>query len=325
MEPAVRARYTSEVQAKVAAAVGATPEALGTPGGFESFVHEVGVPGSRRIVKATWHERRTLEQLGAEHHFLGALADAGAPVCRPLPLASGELVASVRAGDGHFHVMCYEHAEGECLTRDAWTPDLFKAWGAMVGTLHRIAAAYVGPPAPLSRPTWQQEYTEVVGMLGDARARSALEAVLADVRALPRTPGSFGSMHGDLHRHNVHWAGGQPRVFDFDDMLDFWFASDVAIVLYYAVLRPIWHADDKQADYDAVKAAVLEGYRREHDLPQAAWNTLPLFLKLREITLLAVCERSIPASERPPELVADMAGWRSRTLEGRPPHDLALP
>ena len=128
-------------------------------------------------------------------------------------------------------------------------------------------------------------------------------------------------MHGDLHRHNVHWADGEPRVFDFDDMLDFWFVSDVAIVLYYATLRPIWH-DDKQADYDAVKAAVLEGYRQEHDLPEAAWDTLPLFLKLREITLLAVCERSIPPAKREPELAADMVGWRARTLGDRPPHDL---
>ena len=323
VEPVVRARYTPEVVAEVARVVGVTPLELGTPGGFESFVHEMGVPGERRIVKATWHERRTLGQLGAEHHFLNALADAGAPVCRPLPLGDGALLASVPAGDGCFHVMCYEHAEGECLTRDRWTPELFVTWGAMVGTLHRIAADYEGAPPPLSRPSWEHEYGELVDVLRDEPAQAALLGVLEQVAALPRPRTSFGPIHGDLHRHNVHWSDGQPRVFDFDDMLDFWFVSDLAIVLYYATLRPIWHGDDKQADYDQVKSAVLEGYRRERDLPDEAWASLPLFLKLREITLLAVCERSIPPEKREPELAFDMAGWRARTLSGRPPHDLA--
>lgn len=323
MEPAVRTRYTPEVRDQVARVVGVAPAALVDLGGFESFVHVAEVAGEKRIVKATWHQRRSLEELGAEHHFVTALADAGAPVCRPLPLANGRLVESVPAAEGCFHVMAYEHADGERLTREHWTPALFVTWGSMVGTLHGIATRYEGPPAPLQRPTWEQEYAEVMGMLTDGSIRAALARVLEQIRALPRNLGSFGPIHTDLHSHNVHWSEGRPRVFDFDDMLDFWFVSDLAIVLYYAVLRPIWHADNKQVDYDEVKAALFEGYQQQHELPGDAWAALPLFLELREITLLAVCERSFTVEERPPELAADMAAAKARILGGRPPHDLA--
>ena len=99
MEPHVRALHTDTVHAAVARAVGVSPDALRSLGGFESFVYETVVEEAPRIVKATWHGRRTTDEMGAELHFVNYLADRGAPVCRALPLADGRLIATVPAAE----------------------------------------------------------------------------------------------------------------------------------------------------------------------------------------------------------------------------------
>jgi len=55
------------------------------------------------------------------------------------------------------------------------------------------------------------------------------EETVAAIRGLPRTAGAFGPMHTDLHSHNIFWVDGEPRVFDFDDMLEFWFVAGLAL------------------------------------------------------------------------------------------------
>jgi len=122
MKPAVRAQYTDTVRAAVAAAVGVLPERMQDLDGFESFVHDVVVDGEPRIVKATWGERRSAEEVGAELHFVNYLADAGAPACRALPLVGGELIESVQSEKGVFHVSCFAKAPGRVLKREEFTP-----------------------------------------------------------------------------------------------------------------------------------------------------------------------------------------------------------
>ena len=152
MDAAVKALMTSDVQAAIARVVGVEPEHLKALGGFESFVFETVIDGTSRIVKATWHERRAPEQIGAELHFVRFLADANAPVCRGLPLVGGEDVVSVPAAQGAFHVYAFEKAPGTLLPERALTDEQAEQCGALVGMLHRLSCEYPGPPAPLSRP-----------------------------------------------------------------------------------------------------------------------------------------------------------------------------
>ncbi len=319
MEPAVRAQFTDEVHARVARAVGVEPADLVSLGGFESYVHETLLDGTPRIVRSMWHQRRTPEEIGAELHFVGALADQGVPACRALPLTNGALLTTVPSDGGAFHVCCFEKAPGGVLEREAWTEETFEIWGALAGQMHRVGMAYGGPPAPMHRPTWQEEYAAIQAIVeDDAPYRDALSNLLGRLEELPQTPDTFGPMHTDLHRHNLYWHEGTPRVFDFDDMLDFWFVADLAIILYYAVMNPIWHADDAQADYDRVKAATLRGYRREHTLPETALDTLPVFLDLREHTLHAVILRSILPEERSDSMRRYMAETEARIRAGAP-------
>ncbi|MHC4959744.1 MAG: phosphotransferase, partial [Planctomycetota bacterium] len=142
MEPAVRALHTDAVRAGVARVVGIATDALVTLGGFESYVYETVVGGQPRIVKATYSDRRTPEQIGAELHFVNYLADGGAPVCRALPLADGDLLGTVPAATGAFFVSAFEKAPGAMLANEERTDEHWIRWGALVGSLHRLSTRY---------------------------------------------------------------------------------------------------------------------------------------------------------------------------------------
>jgi Ser/Thr protein kinase RdoA (MazF antagonist) len=325
MEPAVRALHTEALREVIAQAVGVPVGGLGLLGGFESFVYEASVNGVPRIVKATWHERRTPAQIGAEAHFVNYLADGGAPVCRALPLASGRVVETVAAASGAFHVCAFEKAAGAVLTREERTDAHWIRWGALVGQMHRLSAAYPGPPPPLGRPTWEEEYTAFGPFLdGEPEIRRAFDRTLDALRALPREAGAYGPIHTDLHSHNLFWTGLEPRVFDFDDMLDFWFISDLAIVLYYGLMNPIWHEGDRQADFERLRGLLWEGYATEHALPDWSYEALPHFLALREQTLVAVTIRSVPEEQRNERWQAYFLEASARLREGRPALDLRV-
>ena len=320
MEPAVRAEHTEDVLEGVSRVVGGPVRLLG---GFESFIYETKIDGAPRIVKATWHERRTPEQMLAELHFVNYLADGGAPVCRGLPLADRTLVGTVRSAAGAFHVCSFAKAPGTFLTRNTRTDAHWIRWGVLVGQLHRLSATYPGPPPPFARPSWETEYDSFAPFTDNGQGlRRAFEQSRADIEALPRDPGSFGAIHTDLHNFNIFWTGLEPHVFDFDDMLEFWFISDLAIVLYYALRDPVWHENDRQADFERLRELVWQGYGTEHALPGWSYDALPLFMALREQTLLAVIARSIPESDRGPRWQKFFEEATERVKDGRPALDL---
>lgn len=209
-------------------------------------------------------------------------------------------------------------APGRVLRREDFTPEVFRAWGAMVGRLHRLSTRYPGPPAPLARPAWEVEVGSLADLVAhEPEAHARFIEVLERLETLARDRDTFGTMHTDLHRHNIHWHEGRMHVFDFEDAIEFWFVSDLAIVLYYAVLAPLDDADP-QGCYDAWKGPLLDGYATEHALPAEALDTLPLFLSLREHTLRAVIVRSVPAAERSPWWAQYVERATARILSGEP-------
>jgi len=119
------------------------------------------------------------------------------------------------------------------------------------------------------------------------------QALLKQLRALPRSPQIYGMVHGDLHQSNYHRADdGALMAFDFDDCEHHHYVSDVAIPLYYAAGR----AAGK--DGPAAKAAFAEhflehflsAYLEEDTLTRAQLEQLPDWLLFRSALMTSVME-----------------------------------
>lgn len=320
MHPEVQARYTSEVRAAVAHAVGVAPDALQDIDAFESLVHEIAVDDSTRIVKATWSGRRSAEAVQAELDFVTYLADHGAPACRPLALRSGALLDTIPCEGGGWHVTVWEKAPGGHLLRAELQPEHFGPWGALVGRFHRLASVYRAEHGPDARPTWREELDGLaVGAHNEPDLIEHYQVLRERIAALPQDPKCFGPIHADLHHGNIHWDDdGAMHVFDFEDMIDYWFVYDLAVVLFHSVRFPDDESQE-QARCDAFAPALLDGYRSEYELAPEQYEALPLFLSEREQVIRAVILRSIPPEKRS-DIVArfvEEAGVRIRA--GQPP------
>jgi amicoumacin kinase len=112
--------------------------------------------------------------------------------------------------------------------------------------------------------------------------------------ALPRDRDSFGMIHEDAHMGNMFVdENGRITLFDFDDCNYSWFANDIAIVLFYMITGE----EDPAGLTARFMPPFLTGYAHQNKLDPSWLETIPLFLKVREIELFGVLHRSFDNPE----------------------------
>ena len=228
---------------------------------------------------------RSAEELCHELAWIGAMAEAGLPVPRPVALPSGALVTEV---------------EGQLVSVVTWLggaplgapgemknvrdrPGFCRKLGEAMAALHEACDAW--PPAKgFARPAWDR-----AGLLGDAPLwgrfwehpdfnaveRDLLMAARAQAdKDLAALEGAldYGLIHADLVGQNVMWDGVNVGLIDFDDGGYGFRVFELATFLLRYMDEP---------DYPELRAALCEGYgvRAAID-PQE----LDLFLVLRAFT-----------------------------------------
>lgn len=177
----------------------------------------------------------------------------------------------------------------------------YRALGAVMARLHEHGTRW-RPPRGFTRRRWDPMglfrwwpdaiHDEVVGELSARQRRlfGRAQRRLSEVtEALGEGPDVFGLIHADLHPHNVLVHRGELRPIDFDDCRFGWLLYDLAV--------PLRSARRSDAP-DALRAALLEGYREVRPLPAEHEALLPLFEQARALTIAYFCL------------------WRGRTHDG---------
>jgi len=106
------------------------------------------------------------------------------------------------------------------------------------------------------------------------RARDSVHDALS---AYGETPDNFSLIHADLHPENFVYNGGELALIDFDDSAYGWHMYDIAAALI---------EDRFAADFDRLRAALLEGYREHRPLAQADVDMLSVFLLVRGMAII---------------------------------------
>lgn len=198
-------------------------------------------------------------------------------------------------------------------------PGLFRAIGREMARLHQVSDAWTQPEG-FTRRRWDRD-----GLLGespvwdrfwdnptlDADDRALFlrfrEAASADLTAREDSL-DFGLIHADLVRENVMIDAGRVQLIDFDDSGFGFRLFDIATTLLRN--RP-------EPDYEALKAALLDGYLSVRPLDLAA---LDLFVALRATTyvgwIIARMDES-GAKERNERFVATARDLAKAYLTGK--------
>ncbi|QYR22814.1 phosphotransferase [Paenibacillus sp. sptzw28] len=304
-------------------------------GDFENYVYEADRDGKQVILRLTHSSHRTLDEIHAELNWIAYLSSSGLgdQISECLPSRNALTAERIDAGDSYFIACLFRKAPGQRADwKDpaVWNAELFGAWGAVTGRMHRITEGYnqtVGNGIP-RRAEWDEDelliHADRYIPKDEPVVRERLETVMARLRRLPKPVDGYGLIHTDLHEGNFFVDRGRITVFDFDDCAYNWFVHDLAIPMYYAVSRgaPESYGGDRSAFARDFFLAFWQGYAPEYRLAPEWLDALPVFLEMRDLTLYLVLHKKMDVNSLPEGLRVRFDAIRERIVSGNPLVDI---
>ncbi len=253
-----------------------------------------------RVHREGYHDD---EALSAELQWMAALRQAGVEVPTVVPAQSGRLFVKVRSTDlaTSRQVDLFEWIDGRGLgtSEGGLRSDLadvettYRAVGAIAASLHNHAMSW---PLPKG---FRRHHWDLEGLVGEQpfwgrfwdlaaladeeramliRARDHVRVELQTFASSANGGACYGLIHADLVPENLLLSDqGEVRLLDFDDAGFGWHLFELATALYFV---------QDSADYDVVKASLIEGYRLHRELTDAHLAKLPMFMMARGFTYL---------------------------------------
>ena len=223
-----------------------------------------------RVHRPQRHGRDVDPALAVESElaWLTALhADTQLAVPEPLRTRDGAATVHATVGDMHRVVSMLRWQQGR-IHENSPRPVHLRRLGAAMAGLHDHADHWT-PPVPFARIDWSHEtfFGDVmvygglpaaeVWRLFPADLRDRFERLSAGLATVLAAEPDVGLIHADLHLGNAVFEGERVKLIDFDDCGTGHRLYDVAVAL--------WEQRDLN-DYDAFRAALLDGYRSARDI-----------------------------------------------------------
>lgn len=325
MEKAVSSLMTQEILAHFLERFGLDREAKKL-GDFENYVFETYRNGQPYIMRITHSSHRSKEEVLSELDWMRHLNGNGVFVPEVFPSAVGSLVEEIMASDcSKFFGCLYAKAKGQAVSvrSDEFNEELFKKWGETTGRMHHVTKSYKPSAGIQKRCSWDEDELLSVEKYYPSDERMLIEnanEVIASISAVPKNVDNYGIIHGDIHSGNFFYDGEQVHVFDFDDASYHWFASDIAIPLYYSIIYRIPAVEQAERNRfgKVFLDAFIKGYQKANKLPKGWKGQIPLFLMLRDIVLYAVLHKKIAPEDRDEKLQAMMEEIADRIRNKQP-------
>ncbi|MFE4524669.1 phosphotransferase enzyme family protein [Cytobacillus firmus] len=295
-------------------------------GDFENYVYQASKDGEELILRITHSTHRKLEELLSEVDWMSYLRTEGVKVPKVVSSKNGNMIEALEAGDGTvFYAGLFSKAMGKPISVRApeFNKELFHAWGRAVGKMHAATKSYVPSADIVPRMQWDEEELLTVEKYipeEDQLIVKNTKDLLNLLQTLPKHINNYGLIHTDIHSGNFFYDGKDIQVFDFDDCCYHWFGSDIAIPLYYSLLYKFKEADPAEVNIfgKVFLNSFLDGYQLENEIPCDLENHLPLFLRLRDITLYSVLHKKIAPEERDHQLLVMMKSIKDRIERNAP-------
>lgn len=305
MEREVELQFSDEVLSEAARRFGVAADSLRRLGDFENYVYEGTVDGVSRILRLTHSSHRSTDMVLGELEWINCLAENGVSVAKAFRSTSGNLAEEIRVGEDYFVASLFQKAKGRLLDRTnpaEPTREMIIEWGRTIGKMHRATKLFEPSEERFRRPHWFEDDLmcwEKYLPKEDGHIVDIGYALLDHAKSLPKSKDSYGLIHTDVHPGNFFVDGSRITVFDFDDCSYQWFASDIAIAVYYTIwlLRGSYQQEEKDAYAKWFLENFMAGYNEENTLDGFWLNEIPFFLKLRDITLYTVFHKKFDQND----------------------------
>jgi Ser/Thr protein kinase RdoA (MazF antagonist) len=237
-----------------------------------------------------------LSAIETELRWLGAMADAGLHVPRPLPNRQGGLFSLEGAAGAPARVVLMLQWLPGCILEAGLREVHLRRIGRFIGRLH---AWPTGPASATLFTTdrlacvpdlaaWANNRIAIVHRMPLGVRRAIVRAaagVHAELSEQPATPACWGFLHGDLHLWNLLQLGNQAGAIDFSDCGFGHHALDAAAALQY-LKHPLPGRPTPAVDYPRLRDALLEGYAEVRTLPAGFARQIDLYIAARTISTI---------------------------------------
>ena len=294
-------------------------------GDFENYVFEAYRGDNPVILRITHSSHRSKDEILAELDWMNYLHKQKVNCPKAYTSSKNQLIEDLPAGDGSFFYTClFSKVDGYPVKiRSAeFNNKLFHAWGKAIGQMHSVTKEYQPSNEIKLRPSWEdEELLDIETYVpNEKEIIKNTKLLIKELQSILRTKDNFGLIHSDIHSGNFFYDGECVHVFDFDDCSYHWFASDIAIPLYYSVLYGYQSASEMEREQFAINflSHFTKGYEEHHSLPEDWKQQLPLFFMLRDITLYCVLHKKFSLEERDDEINQMIEGLKSRIIKKEP-------
>lgn len=284
----------------------------------QNLIYEYDDDSQRCILRLTPLTHRTASQVAAELDWVQFLALNQARVSAPIRSRQGQLCHTLSIEGEVFVAAAFNRAPGLIGAGENWNEPIFREWGQLVGKLHRLSQKYRPDGVTEKRTTWEDNLP-----IRDPKTKEEeiavirLEEISRTITALPCAHEDYGLIHADLHFWNFAVDDQRITVFDFDNSEYHRLLADIGTIVFEAAT--CGHQRLPRAQFIAsFLKAFIEGYRLEIDRDTKWFEHLPLFVKLREVSIFLILSdrwrgRKLEAFQQ-----SFFDSIRSATLEDRP-------
>ena len=152
MERRIKERFNDSILQEVMQCYGIASDQIHLLDGFESFIYEFERGGGSYILRIAHSLRRSEDLIKGEVDWINYLAAGGASVARAILSDQGRLVEAVDDGKGgSFLVTAFTKAPGRPPWEVGWSPELYMAYGQLLGRMHALSKGY-----KLANPAWKR-------------------------------------------------------------------------------------------------------------------------------------------------------------------------
>lgn len=245
----------------------------------------------RRVLKIINAKQINTDYLKSEVEYLNHLKTNGLSVSYLLKSADANYIECIGVSkEESLYAVSYNKAEGfsalQMYEHPINFPESFlEIWGSYLGKLHRLSKTFV-PSESFNRPDW----LDIIDFFDLSEYPESQEKVVLQykktvdkINRLSKSEHTFGFTHNDLHDGNFLIKDNNITAFNFGDFSLNFFANDIALSFFCLICYAI-QAEDQRKEYcDFFLTHFLKGYRKENNINSQLLESIPFFLKLREL------------------------------------------
>ncbi|RSK27734.1 protein kinase [Bacillus sp. HMF5848] len=253
---------------------------------------EVVTPGMYRCFSEdkTYYARisnyKSYEHQYEELSWMEYLSQHGVGVATVVRSNNQQLIEKIKL-EQEINTVLFEAAPGIHMPKQQWDESVFKKLGQEIGKMHRLSKHYTAHYPINYLNDWQNNHEyDFLSYIPEQETtiRDLCKKIVNEINSIPQNCNTYGVIHGDIWLDNVLVTKEKKlTLIDFQDCEKHYYMFDLAVPLYSALeFSFVGGRNIKEYSY-AIKESLFEGYASECTISAELTNTLPLFLKLKEL------------------------------------------